>query len=208
MFFFNLCHFVFLSFELFLPFLNCRSLVGTRGVESDAGILFSIIFVVMWVGSFAVTVNVSLLGGNMFILPEFFSFTHVFLALYSKAYAYLDIAYFHLLLLLSLGYSSRYSCLLERSQLLNLSSESAPYVGPYMVSLHLLYLHNFVSHPYTFFECNYFSPFFFFFFPLYSLFSIATFPFFRGVVAPTRMVLAIYPVGLFFAAITWLLVSG
>jgi hypothetical protein len=47
--------------------LHCRFMSLTAS-QNQAALLFTTIFFIMWVGSLVVTVNASLLGGNMYML--------------------------------------------------------------------------------------------------------------------------------------------
>ncbi|KAH7829493.1 putative Yip1 domain member 6 protein [Monocercomonoides exilis] len=57
------------NWDLWGPLLICLTLacclVGTKSSKKDPSVLFSIVFVVMWLGSTAVTVNITLLGGQI-----------------------------------------------------------------------------------------------------------------------------------------------
>ena len=59
------------NWDLWGPLILCLSLACTMSFNSttdeDAALVFTAVFVIVWVGAAVVTVNAALLGGNMYV---------------------------------------------------------------------------------------------------------------------------------------------
>ena len=77
------------NWDLWGPLILCLALACTMSFNSssdeDAALVFTAVFVIVWVGAAVVTVNAALLGGNMYVF--FFSFFFYILYFYIFIYS-------------------------------------------------------------------------------------------------------------------------